>query len=412
MNRCPTGFLQVLLLSFLTTFLTLASSAFAQHEQVYTFTGPNGANPLGGLIVDANGNFYGTAGNGGDNGFGAVFEISQAGNNPPVETLLYSFTGGADGGGPAGNLIFDSAGNLYGTKAGGGDTTNCPLGCGAVYELSPPSQPGGSWTETVLYNFQGGALDGANPIYGVTFDQAGNLYGTIPGGSKICPQTCGMVFEISPPVVQGAPWTETILHTFSAKPDGAVPLAPVIVDQAGNIYGTTASGGMWNQGAVFEISPVGDGTWTESVIHSFEGTRGRYPEAALTFGPKGSLFGTTYSGGNAEEGTVFQLNPPASPGGKWDWVVVFNFGRSQGEDFGTMTPVTFNGPTTMYGTTLGTVFRLSKSGNTWTETTLHTFSGKKDGSNPSGVTIYNGAVYGTTVIGGLQNDGVIFRVSR
>ena len=134
MNRC----LQVLLLSFLTTFLTLASSAFAQHEQVYTFTGPNGANPLGGLIVDANGNFYGTAGNGGDNGFGAVFEISQAGNNPPVETLLYSFTGGADGAGPASGLTLDASGNLYGTTVFGGNLEGCyNSGCGVVFEIVP-----------------------------------------------------------------------------------------------------------------------------------------------------------------------------------------------------------------------------------------------------------------------------------
>jgi uncharacterized repeat protein (TIGR03803 family) len=363
------------------------------------------------------GNFYGTTSAGGADGYGTVFEITEVLNGPPAETLLYSFAGGIDGGGPNGNLVFDRAGNLYGVTGEGGDSPNCTSGCGTVFELSPPAAPGGVWAKTTLYSFQGSPSDGEAPQGGLAIDQAGNLYGAAGGGNATCNfgnSRCGVVFELIPPAVEGGPWTETVLHSFGGPPDGGVAFTPVIVDQAGKLYGTTQYGGMWNQGAAFEVSPLGDGTWSETVIHSFEGEQGIFPEAGLAFGPGGALFGTTCSGGKEDDGSVFQLTPPSGPGAQWVLVLLYSFGRAPGDGICPIAGVTFGGPNTLYGTTAsyGTVFRLSKTGHGVVETVLYTFTGGKDGGYPfAGVTLYNGALYGTTLIGGYQNNGVIFKLS-
>jgi uncharacterized repeat protein (TIGR03803 family) len=391
--------------------LIFTGSAMAQHEQAYPFTssGANGANPQGGLVVDAQGNFYGTTFSGGSAKAGVVYEMSRTPDGKAAETVLYNFTGNGsneDGANPNGDLIFDGAGNLYGVTFAGG-----PANKGTVFELSPPSQPGGTWTETVLYGFTGDS-DGGNPPAGLVFDQEANLYGTAAGGGKTCLQglRCGTVFELSPPSQPGGAWSETLLYSFSGL-DGGVPMAPVVFDQIGNLFGTTYWGGLYNQGAAFELSPpvVQGDAWTETVIHSFEGSRGRNPQAGVVFGPSGALFGTTMGGGTGGEGTVFRLAPPSDPGEPWMWTAIHNFSVFDGS--GPLAGLIFGAPNTLYGTTggggdEGTVFKV-------VEKVLYSFSGFSDGRRPqAGAVLYKGSLYGTTSIGGYASKGVVFKLSR
>ena len=260
--------------------------AQAQTETVlYTFTGgSDGGGPLPGLTSDGAGNFYATTKFGGDWGYGTVYELSPNRSGGWNQTVLYSFTGGADGGTPYfSNVIFDRVGNLYGTTFAGG-----AYGYGVVFELSPA---GTSWTETVLYTFTGGA-DGANPENGLIMDAAGKLYGkTLNLG-----ENDGVVFELSP---SGGDWTERAIYTVPGA-----SYAGLAMDAAGNIYGTTAS-------TVFELSPNGTGGWNPAVIHTFAGapTDGYIPEGTPVLDQDGNLYGTTYEGGATNYGTVYMLSP-------------------------------------------------------------------------------------------------------
>ena len=209
-----------------------------------------------------------------------------------TEKVLYSFTEGTDGAYPIAPLIFDASGNLYGTTLNGGAN-----GDGTVFELSPVN---GGWTENVLYSFcsVSGCADGAAPYSGLALDAEGNLYGTTQDGGSgaACNGHCGTVFELSP--AGGGTWTETILYNFQGGSDGSYPRAGVIFDASGNIYGTTMEGGAANRGTVFEFA---SGTWTETILHSFHVNTedGTGPEAAVVFGHNGNLYGTTYLGGDA-----------------------------------------------------------------------------------------------------------------
>jgi uncharacterized repeat protein (TIGR03803 family) len=194
------------------------------------------------LIRDALGNLYGTAQNGGAFGNGVVFKLCPTG----TETVLYSFTGGADGGTPQGGLVRDPVGNLYGTTAFGGIVTiSCGEFCGVVFKLTPTG------TETVLHSFTGGAdgaLDGFVDNAGLIRDAVGNLYGTAPaGGIQDQPGCCGVVFELSPT------GTETVLYSFTGGADGGVPLAGLVRDPVGNLYGTIQSFGAYGYGVVFQL---------------------------------------------------------------------------------------------------------------------------------------------------------------
>lgn len=271
---------------------------------LYTFSGGNdGKFPHGGLIFDKLGNLYGTTIAGGSSGAGVVFELSPLANGQWSESVLYAFTGLADGAAPYAGLIFDELGNLYGTTLGGGSSQCNAGGCGIVFELTPSAS--GQWTETLLHIFTG-RNDGVLPAAGLIFDNIGNLYGTAQIGGA---GGNGIVFELTPGA--GGHWSETIAHAFIGS-DGASPEAGVTFDSAGNLYGTTQGGGPDDNGVVFELTPGGNGEWNESVVYSPTGDYGgRYPEAGVIFDSAGRIYGTTEAGGFESDGVVFKLSPPA-----------------------------------------------------------------------------------------------------
>ena len=255
---------------------------------LYSFgpnTGSDGQYPAGSLIMDASGNLYGATQDGGKNGTGTVFKIAPSG----AESVLYSFgpNTGSDGQYPAGSLIMDASGNLYGTTQDGGKN-----GTGTVFKIIP------SGAESVLYSFgPSPGADGKTPTAGLVMDASGNLYGTTQFGST---SDSGTVFQITPS------GTESVLHSFGTGTDGQNPQARLIMDRSGNLYGTTSGGGANGTGTVFQISPSG----AESVLYSFgTGTDGQSPLAGLVMDASGNLYGTTYSGGTNGTGTVFRIVP-------------------------------------------------------------------------------------------------------
>jgi uncharacterized repeat protein (TIGR03803 family) len=306
-------------------------------DTLYQFAASDGFYPVGTLIADSAGNLYGTTNAGGKGpgyfegigghdcpyGCGTVFELTRSSGGNWSRRVLYSFTGiNGDGSFPWGNLIFDAAGNLYGTTQWGG-----AYGQGTVFELMPSS--GGRWKEVVIYSFTNGS-DGGLPVAGLVGDAAGNLYGTAQAGGLVKAECCGTVFELSP---SGNAWKETVLYSFTgANGDGAAPTASLIFDAAGNLYGTTSlrgasdnSCGQGGCGTAFELSPV-QGGWKETVLHAFSGLNGdgAYPLGNLVLGDAGDLYGTTYEGGVAKYcgigftgcGTVFKLRYSGARGQK------------------------------------------------------------------------------------------------
>ncbi len=420
-----------------------SANATTKEKVIATFDITDGMVPQAGFISDAAGNLYGTTslgGNavcadyGGGAGCGTVIELSHS-KVGWTETVLYSFQGDGDGISPSGNLVFDGKGNLYGTTEVGGPG-NCLNGCGTVFELSPPAEKGGEWTETILYSFKGGD-DGHLPEAGLIFDGSGNLYGTTfwGGGSNCGGYGCGTAFELSPPAEPGSPWTETILHHFpgGTSLDASGPSCTLVPDRSGNLYGTTGFGGQLSNGAVFELTPPikAGGAWTESVIYSFTGVDGdgSSPHAGVTFGPDGALYGTTSGAGASIGGTVFRLAPPAEQGGTWTETVIYSFTLQAdgGNPFGGLI---FDTKGNLYGTTLvggdyscnegfndgcGVVFKVvppKVEGEKWEETALHGFAGGSDGMEPSGQLILGkaGLLYGMTESGGTSNAGIVFSV--
>ena len=266
----------------------------------------DGSNPAAGLILDGVGNLYGTTEAGGfsSNCCGTVFEMS-VGQSGWTENVLYSFGFPNDASGPEGGLIFDDSGNLYSTTAGGGG-----IGNGTVFELSAS---GGTWSETILYAFGSGC---ASPRAGVAFDSAGNIFGTTDGGSGSLASGC--VFELIPDGVGG--WNETVIHAFKGGTDGANPMAEVVFDPSGNLYGTTIYGGTPQAcdlngsfvgcGTVFEFAPQGNGQWTESVFRfAPSGEGGYWPTSPVTLDSFGNIYGVSTSGGRLSSGVMFRITP-------------------------------------------------------------------------------------------------------
>jgi uncharacterized repeat protein (TIGR03803 family) len=400
----------------------------------YHFRGaPDGTEPDGALLSDGAGNFYGTTSGGGlktcalSTPFcGTVFKVSVGSNGTLTETVIYKFQGGSDGASPAGRLIFDSAGNLYGTTVTGGDPQVCNgEGCGTVFKLSPNSD--GTWTETVLHHFLG-STDVAQPALGVVMDSAGNLYGASQGG---CIEECnGTIFKLAPN--SNGIWTESILYTFMGGTDGGFPTA-IVLDGAGNIFGTTFSGGgVCSCGTVFELSPPLSGTtWVKTVLYSFDdGLGGGSPSSGIIFDSAGNLYGTTYDGGSfacpqSGCGVVYRLTPESSG---WTFGVVYTFNGVNGVRGAQPSGgLTMDSAGNLYGTTsgggnltcnngngCGTVFKLSlQTGNTFTFSKVFQFNGTSGSFPNSGAIVdASGNIYGTTFNGGNScNCGVIFALT-
>jgi uncharacterized repeat protein (TIGR03803 family) len=257
-------------------------------------------------LLPANPGFYGVTREGGAHGFGTVFLVTpQAGGGGDwSETILYSFAGSGDAAFPSGGLVADQAGNLYGVTLLGGANN-----LGAVYQLSPPTTEGGSWTETVIFSFSG--PDGTLPSGQLQFDQTGALYGTTDGGGSLSE---GTVFQLTPSSHPGAPWTQTVLYSFSGgSPDGGNPVAGVKIDNMGRLFGTASTGGAGQPfpgGVIFKLTPPanqGD-PWTETVLHAFGGPDG-FRSLSLLVLRSGGFYGTTSLGGLNGTGTVFVLTP-------------------------------------------------------------------------------------------------------
>ena len=372
--------------------------------------------PEAGLTFDKAGNLYGTSKSGGASNQGTVFQLAM-GANGWIETVLYSFSGGADGGQPVAEVAIDAAGNLYGTTSAGGGGP-CNGGCGTVFELTPSS---GNWTETALYTFSGSS-DGSQPFAGLVMDASGNLYGTTESGGTTgpnCSAGCGVVFELTQ---ESGSWTQSVLYSFAGGNDGASPYDALTFDAKGNLYGTTYSGGSYDKGTVFEVSNSANG-WTEIVLRAFTGAGdGSSPIGGLVFDATGNLYGTTFQGGAHGYGSVFKLLP--NPSGGWQERVLHSFGNAPAAN-PTATMI-FDANGNLYGTTLGgatltscpggcgTLFELMpKPDGGWTFGSRHVFGRGEDGYRPSGRLIMDatGKFYGTTQAGGAQNAGTVYQIA-
>jgi hypothetical protein len=365
-------------------------------------------------------------------GCGEVFEAtpvrSPSGTITWKKRVIYEFQGGSsDGEAPMAPLVIDSAGNLYGTTAWGG------IGFGTIFQLR---WKGGEWVETVLYKFTGGS-DGGTPESEVTLDSAGNIFGTTyNGGLRICNQgfPCGVVYELQH---TESGWVETVIHSFDYA-DGADPVGGLVMDSAGNLYGVTPFGGQRRldpyepTGTIFELSPTASG-WSFQVLYRFPaGGGGSY--AGLTIDASGNLYGTANVGGVYGLGSVYELQPPIQQGAPWVFstLVSFNFLEGSGPQAGVVLDKAGN----LYGTTggggnsgqgcqgtCGLVFELTPSDGYWTENVLYEFQGGTDGNYPNTTPLLDpwGNLYGTTAYGGDRNCvpfpdyigcGIVYRINH
>jgi uncharacterized repeat protein (TIGR03803 family) len=395
--------------------LILGVHAEAATEKVlYAFNIADGEYPYNGVVFDNAGNLYGTTFYGGGHycngsGCGIVFKLTPGGDGTWTERAIYTFTGGMDGSHPYSHLLFDAAGNLYGTTFGnyaGGGT-----GFGTAYRLSP--QTDGSWKFSLLHTFTGGK-DGAQPSGPMAFDQAGNLYGaSFTGGND----NLGTVFQLSP--ASGARWKETVLHSFTGGEDGSYPADGVLAAN-GKVYGTTEQGGtgcgQLGCGVVFELAPTGSGGWKEILLHRFVDGPDGEGALGLVFDSSGDLYGAAgggnknYCGGGC--GLVFRLSPLSD--GTWQDTVLHNFNGDNGEGPETLS---FDTNGRVFGVAgggglgAGLIFELNPNEN-WAETVIYQFSGGGDGGDPLRPLALDttGNLYGTAVHGGAGNVGVVFEI--
>ncbi|HEX3396203.1 MAG TPA: choice-of-anchor tandem repeat GloVer-containing protein [Steroidobacteraceae bacterium] len=367
---------------------------------LYNFTGAdsaNGLNPVAGLLLDGAGNLYGAANN--------VFELTPAGGGGYTESVVASNLSGA--------VIMDSAGSLYGTSLSGGSG-----GFGVVFKLSP--SPGGGYTESDLYSFSGSTLDGGEPAGDLLMDSAGNLYGTTSIGGSY---QAGTVFKLSPS--SGGNYAYSILYSFTGTTvDGGQPNGGLVMDDAGNLYGTTMTsslppGGNVNDsgfGTVFKLTPTGGSSYQEKTLHIFHGLDGVAPTAGLIMDSSGNLYGTTHLSSSSPTsngaGLVFKLTPDAN--GVYTESILYSFtGGSEGG--GPLAALVMDSAGNLYGTAsyggggsancnngCGTIFKLTAgtSGN-YTESTLYSFAGASGGGGPAARLIMDAAgnLYGTTFSG-------------
>jgi len=372
--------------------------------------GSDGASPGGtGVTIDRAGNLYGGAGFGGLSGpqcysagtCGTIFKLARRGSSWTFD-LLYSFHG-PDGATPNAPLVFGPDGALYGSTFFGANS-GCYNGCGNVFRLQPPPTFCPSvqcpWVQTVLHNFVG-QTDGGQPAYGaMTFDASGNLYGTASSKGE---NDCGTIFELAP---NGSQWTFNVLWTFTGHADGCESWSGVTFDQAGNLYGTTTEGGQLptNNGTAFELSPYSQG-WSLTPLYQFViGSDGDDSLGNVVFDSSGNLFATNQYGGPGGEGGIFELSPRD---GSWNLTLLHSY---YGERAGPQGPLLRDSAGNLYGTSLetgqynwGSIFKLTPSGSGYTYTDLYDFTGGSDGGWPGAQIVMDtsGNLYGEAEIGGI-----------
>ena len=399
-------------------------AAQAQFNVLYNFAGgTDGANPHAGVTLDASGNIYGTAYAGGA-GYGTAFKLTHRGSGFVLSPLYSFLGKGAnDGAGPDASLVIASDGIVYGTAISGGGNQDpyCHIfggyyGCGTIFSLRPPATrqetPLSPWTETLAYLFTFDP-DGAYPRNSFVFDRAGNMYGTGANGGNVF----GVVWELSP---SGSGWSEQAIYTFMGRGDGGTPESGVTFDSAGNLYGTTSAWGYGDTGCcgtVFQLVNSGSG-WTENTLYQFtDGNDGSIPYGGVIADAAGNLYGTTTTDGANGGGTVFELSPS---GGGYTYQTLYSFSGEAGLEVGPYDDLAMDSAGNLYGTTYldgrygwGNVFKLAPSGSGWTYTSLHDFTGGSDGASPRCRLVFDssGNLYGTTSIGGTNGYGVVFKIA-
>jgi hypothetical protein len=438
-NRFIVGSKAVLAISAVIIVATTAWASGQEQVLYNFQGGSDGAFPVAGVVFDAQGNLYGTTDIGGGGGCiggcGTVFKLSPTKHGDFTKTTLHTFEGGpSDGQKPQGRLVLDNRGNLYGTTSGGGSNVDAD---GTVFKLTPTKS--GEWKETILHNFNcSTANDGCEPYSYLIFDSAGNLYGTTSIGgagddTSFCTNGCGTVFELSPR--KNGDWSERLLRTFPKQftSAGAVLYGGVVMDSKGNLYGTTYYGGQG--GVVFRLSPSTHGSWKETVLHSFSnnGTDGYSPYAGVVLDKSGNLYGTATRGGDSSlpSGVVFELTPTSK--GKWTETIIHDFPSTRYVD-GELpyTGVIEDAAGNLYGAAYvgggqnevdcsdydgcGIIYQLSpNSDGTWSETILYAFQGGTDGGLPLDDVLAvdkKGNLFGTATSGGSggAGTGVVFAV--
>lgn len=383
-----------------------ATSKGATTEVIYSFAGEDdGEYTDTDIAVDRAGNLYGTSVLGGEFGGGTVWQLSPVGGGW-VHTVLYSFTGGADGGEPYKGVTLDGAGNLYGTAVTGG-SGSCEGGCGVTYKLT---KSGDTWTQRVIHAFTGGA-DGSGPGSRVAVDKRGNVYGMTPTGGA---NGLGVIYLLRPRSSGG--YALRVIHTFTGASDGSSGSAGKLVLRGGRIFGAATTGGNHGSGTVFQLTPTQTGEWDFKTLYSFAGAPdGVFPYGALLFDAAGNIYGTTYYGGTNGLGAVYKLSPTLS--GEWDETVIYSF--QAGNDGNSSISNLVSDPAgNLYGTTSegglgsGTIFELSPGPNeTWIESIPHSFQGSPDGAFPyAGMAgDGSGSFFGATVHGGDTGDGTVYK---
>ena len=412
-------------------FFVIPSLAASTYKVLYTFGAlPDGNVPSGGpgLALDSAGNLYGTTLEGGtgpgcgtNSGCGTLFKLTPNQDGSWTESILFEFLGDSATGAFPGGLTFDSSGNLYGTTGTGGPCDD--LGCGTVFKMTP--NPDGSWTHTTLFDFPGLA-DGTFPTYGLTFDGAGNIYGsTSEGGTK----GCGTIYQLSPN--PDGSWTHTVLYTFTCNNsiDGSTPAGGLVLGSNGQLFGTLMMGGNTTNctglscGRVFVLAKNSSGAWVYHTLYSFTGgTDGGSPKTGLVL-HAGKLYGTTYFGGNLSCGgfsgcgVLFELS---NSNGAWTEQVLHTFEAGSDGAYPVATPV-FDAAGRLYnasqqisgGSAFGAVLKGPE--------VLHDFVGPRNGQYPNSLTVdSSGNIFGTTQGGGLipcgvnpsSGCGVVFEIMR
>jgi uncharacterized repeat protein (TIGR03803 family) len=409
----------LLLVSALLLLLTPSANGETKFRTLYKFKGGSDASgPQAGLVFDSAGNLYGTTIYGGAQKSGTVFKLTRHSHGKWTESVLYSFCSllhCTDGSAPTASLVFDSSGNLYGTTTGGGANYANEY-AGTIFELTAGSD--GKWTESVLYSFCAlqNCADGSLPQAALVFDNNGTLYGTTRLGGA---SNRGTAFQLAPQ--QGGGWTEGVIYSFcSGCGNGEIPTAPLIFDAIGNLYGTTFYPDGTTYGTVFELSPGSGGTWSESVLYSFPNPTdtGGEPWAGLAFDQAGDLYGTAWGAGKPGCnsygcGGVFQLTPNGTGG--WDETTLYLF--TGGVDGSTpLAGVTLDSSGNVYGTTAGggaqtgVVYKLAYESGGWNYRILHTFGA--DGDPQAGLILDGaGSLYGTTFGNQNVNHGSVFKLT-